>query len=216
MSSYVYMKILESRPRRYERGIGLLSLGRWNRTISRLVADNIEPGGLVLDIGCGTGMAAVLAARAGARVTGFDISPAMLAVARDKVAEASLTDRIELIEMGIAGIDRFADASFDRVISTLVFSELSADEQGYALEHALRVLVPGGRLVIADEARPRTAGKRLLHALVAVTFALTQTTTRAVEGLAERVREAGFTVEREERTALDSLLYLVATKGERR
>jgi len=45
-----------------------------------------------------------------------------------------------------------------------------------------------------------------------LTFALTQTTTNAVEGLTERVRRAGFRIETEERTALDSFLYLVAVK----
>jgi len=213
------MKILESQPRRYDRGVALLSLGQSERARKRLVADNVNPGSRVLDIGCGTGTAAILAARAGARVTGFDISAPMLAVARDKVAAAGLAGRIELIEMGVSGMDRFADVSFDLVMSTLTFSELSPDEQTYALHHAFRILKPNGVLAMADEARPATLGKKLLHniirlPLLTVTFALTQTSTRAVEGLPGRVRRAGFRIGTEERTALDSFLYLVAIKGE--
>ena len=219
MSSYVYMKILESQPRRYDRGIALLSLGQSERARQRLIADHVAPGSRVLDLGCGTGSAAIQAARAGAHVVGFDISEPMLAVAREKVGAARLEDQIELVGMGVAGMDRFADNSFDLVMSTFVFSELSPDEQTYALRHALRTLSPGGRLAIADEARPTTAGRRLLHGMVrlpllALTFALTQTTTRAVEGLADRVRQAGFRVESEQRSWLGSFLYLIAAKAE--
>jgi demethylmenaquinone methyltransferase/2-methoxy-6-polyprenyl-1,4-benzoquinol methylase len=215
MSSYVYMKILESHPRRYDRGIAMLSLGQADKVRQRLVAENVTGGSRVLDIGCGTGTAAILAAQAGARVTAFDISEPMLKVAREKVAAAEIGERITLCEMGVAGVDRFAEASFDLVMSTLAFSELSPDEQDYALHHAARVLVPGGLLAVADEARPETLGKRILHSMVripllAVTFAVTQTSTRAVEGLSRRVRDAGFQIEKEERSALDSFLYLVA------
>jgi len=221
MSSYVYMKILESQPRRYDRGIALLSFGQAEKIKQRLVADNVQAGSHVLDLGCGTGTAAILAAQAGARVTAFDLSAAMLAVAREKIAAAALAEQIELLEMGVSGMDRFADASFDVVISTLTFSELSRDEQTYALDHAFRILKPGGRLAIADEAKPTTLGKRLLHEIIripllAVTFALTQTSTQAVEGLTEPVRQAGFHVVSEERTALDSFLYLVASKDQGR
>jgi len=220
ISSYVYMKILESQPRRYDRGIALLSLGRSSRMTRRLVEDNIRQGTAVLDVGCGTGSAALLAARAGARVIGFDHSGGMLAVARAKVEAAGLADRIELIEMGISGMDRFAVESFDVVLSTLVFSELSPDERSYALRHTRRVLRRGGRLAITDEVPPVALSKRMLHGalrlpLLAVTFALTQTSTRPVEGLPDLVRAAGFRVELEERTALESLLYLVASKGGR-
>lgn len=220
ISSYVYMKILESQPRRYDRGIALLSLGRAARMVTRLVEDNVRPGATVLDVGCGTGAAALLAARAGAQVVGFDLSGGMLAVARGKVETAGLAGRVELIEMGVSGMDRFADESFDLVLSTLVFSELSHDERSYVLRHALRVLRCGGRLAIADEVRPAALGKRLLHGavrlpLLAVTFALTQTSTRPVEGLPGLVREAGFRVETEERSALESFLYMVARKGDR-
>jgi len=219
MSSLVYMKILESRPRRYDRGIELLTLGAAGRCRRRLVAENVRPGASVLEIGCGTGGTAVLAAAAGARVRAFDVCPGMLEVAREKVAAAGLSERVELIEMGVAGMERFPDESFDLVASTLVFSELSRDEQAWALAHARRVLRPGGRLALADEARPRGPLRRLLHGLLRlvpllVTFALTQTTTRPVEGLAERVARAGLRIEKRERSALDSFLYLVAVKEE--
>ena len=221
MSSYVFMKVLESRARRYDRGIALISLGQSEKARRRLVADNVRQGARVLEIGCGTGTAAILAARGGADVLGFDVSADMLAVAREKVKAARLEDRIRLVEMGVSGMDRLADRSFDLVMATLVFSELSPEEQAYALRHARRTLRDGGRLAIADEARPEGLVKRALHRVVrfpltVATFVLTQTTTSAVEGLCDLVRVAGFRVDVEERAALDSFLYLVAVRDQRR
>ena len=220
MSSYVYMKILESQPERYDRGISLLSLGSADRCKKKLVEENVRPGSQVLEIGCGTGTMAILAGRAGAEVLGFDVSAAMLEVARRKIDASGMAGCIQLEESGVAGMDKLAGERFDLVMSTLVFSELSHDEKTYALRHSYRVLKTGGHLAIADEARPRSLAKRFAHGLVRIplliaTFALTQTTTSAVDGLSHLVAEAGFRIESERRSSLDSFLYLVARKDER-
>ena len=150
----------------------------------------------------------------------FDVSAAMLEVARRKIDASGTASRIQLEEMGVSGMDKLADARFDLVMSTLVFSELSRDERTYALRHAHRVLETGGRLAIADEVRPDDLAKRVAHGLVRIplliaTFALTQTTTSAVDGLSGLVAGAGFRIESERRSSLDSFLYLVARKEER-
>jgi len=98
MFNYVYMKILESQPDRYDRGIWWLSFGQSETVKRRIVGEQVTPGSRVLDMGCGTGTLAVLAAEKGAQVTGFDVSPGMLAVARRKVVAGGLTERIELQE----------------------------------------------------------------------------------------------------------------------
>jgi len=120
----------------------------------------------------------------------------------------------------VSGMDAYDDLSFDLVLSSLVFSELSRDERAYALRHSHRVLKAGGRLAVVDEVTPRGLGRRILHGavripLLLVTFVLTQTTTRPVDGLPGLVSDAGFRVEKEERSALESVLYLVAVKEPR-
>jgi len=217
VSSYVYMKVLESQPERYDRGIALLSLGAADRCKKKLVDENVRPGSRVLEIGCGTGTMAILAALRGAEVLAFDVSGAMLEVARRKVDASGMASRIALEEMGVSGTDKLDDERFDLVMSTLVFSELSHDERAYALRHSYRVLKPGGHLAIADEVKPDNLAKKLAHGVVRIplliaTFALTQTTTHTVDGLSDLVAEVGFRIESEQRSSLDSFLYLVARK----
>jgi hypothetical protein len=79
------------------------------------------------------------------------------------------------------------------------------------------VLKPGGHLAIADEVNPDNLAKKLAHGVVRIplliaTFALTQTTTHTVDGLSDLVAEVGFRIESEQRSSLDSFLYLVARK----
>jgi demethylmenaquinone methyltransferase/2-methoxy-6-polyprenyl-1,4-benzoquinol methylase len=219
--SYVYMKILESRPRRYDRGIAWLSLGQADRVKREIVERYVKEGTRMLDVGAGTGTLALLAAARGATVTGIDVSAPMLAEAERKRSASPAGERVTLLEAGVAEMDTALEGrSFDLATASLVMSELSGDEQRYALAQVAALLVPGGRLVVVDETRPRGAGQRALYHLVRlplalVTFSLTQTSTRAVEGLEEKVREAGFTIEDVQRRSMGSLVVLVATGGDR-
>jgi SAM-dependent methyltransferase len=104
----------------------------------------VEPGMDVLDVACGTGNATIPAARTGARVTGLDFSPELLAVARERAADAMV--EIEWVE-GDAMDLPFDDASFDRVIST--FGHMFAPDHERTASEMLRVCRPGGRIGVA-------------------------------------------------------------------
>ncbi len=199
--SYVFMKVLESAPRRYDLGIRLLSLGRISRVHREMAERGVSDGRRALDIGCGTGSLAIACARRGAQVTGIDISPHMLDIARRKVEQADLADSITLLQMSAIELDeRFEPQSFDTIMSSLTFSELSDDEQRFVLRQCHRLLKDGGRLVIADETVPPSWPRRLLHLLVrlplvVLTYVLTQTTTRAVAHLESKIADADFEIE---------------------
>jgi SAM-dependent methyltransferase len=75
----------------------------------------VEPGMEVLDVACGTGNATIPAARAGARVTGVDFSAELLAIARERAADALV--EVDWVEADVQAMP-FGDAGFDRVIST--------------------------------------------------------------------------------------------------
>jgi ubiquinone/menaquinone biosynthesis C-methylase UbiE len=107
-------------------------------------AAGIEPGMEVLDVACGTGNAAIHAAKLAARVTGLDFAPRLLGEARERAADAMV--EVELVE-GDAQALPFEDASFDRVISC--FGHMFAPDHRRTAEEMLRVCRPGGRVAIA-------------------------------------------------------------------
>ena len=78
-------------------------------------------------------------------VTGVDLSEGMLAVMREKVGKAGLTEMIS-IEEGDGENLRFPDNTFDRV--TIAFGIRNFEDRPKGLREMLRVLKPGGRLVI--------------------------------------------------------------------
>ncbi len=196
MSTFGWMKVLESAPERYDRGIGALSGGRIRDVYDRIAALAAAPGKRVLDIGCGTGGVSLACAARGALVTGIDIDTGMLEVARRKPAPAA--GQATFIELGAAEIeDRFAPESFDAVVSCLAISEMSPAETDYVLRTALSRLVPGGLIVIGDETLPAGRLARWAYRLwrlpvVVLTYLLTQTTTRPVADIEARLRAAGF------------------------
>ncbi|MGB8224754.1 MAG: corrinoid protein-associated methyltransferase CpaM [Polyangiales bacterium] len=220
MSSFVWMKFLESAPERYDRGIRLLSRGRIGNVYEQIATLAASPGKRVLDLGCGTGGVALACAARGAHVVAIDSNAEMLEIARRKATRVDRGADVEWLELGIAEVqDRFGEAAFDSIVSCLVFSELSADEQSYALDIARSRLVPAGHLVIADETLPSSKAQRAWHYLRRLpmsiaTYVLTQTTTQPVELLADKIRDAGFQRVEETRLWGNTFVIVHAMRGE--
>jgi len=133
----------------------MVRLAMRERRIKRRIIERAElkPGQRLLDVGCGTGTLALLARRMhpGSTVVGLDGDPTILSIARRKAARAGLTLQYD---EGMAYALPYPDHSFDAVVSSLMFHHLSHDQQLRCLAEIRRVLVPGGRLVIADFAPP--------------------------------------------------------------
>ncbi len=165
MLSYILMKILEKRPVSYDRRMNKFSFGQI-KSVKEKVVREIPDNSRVLEIGCGTGELATMLIGRGATVTAFDANPAMVAVARERINNQDIKDKLNIREMGVEGMDSLPSAIYDAVVATLVFSEFSDDERRFALRHSLRVLKPDGVLVVADEVVPRKAFLKLLHSLV--------------------------------------------------
>jgi len=113
-------------------------LGEWAPRVCD--AANLAAGQRVLDVACGTGVLAREARRrTGAHVVGLDPSTGMLTVARELAPEVEW-------RRGRAEAMPFADQSFDAVLSQFGLMFMERDK---AIREMLRVLRPGGRLVVA-------------------------------------------------------------------
>jgi SAM-dependent methyltransferase len=118
--------------------------------IGALVGALTGPEPDVLDLGCGGGHVAFTAAAAGARVTAYDLSEAMLAAVAAEAGRRGLA-RIET-RQGAAEVLPFADGHFDAVLTR--YSAHHWRDVPAALAEARRVLTPQGLLVVCDVVAP--------------------------------------------------------------
>jgi SAM-dependent methyltransferase len=99
----------------------------------------------VLDAACGTGNAAIPAARAGAYVTGVDIAPNLIEAARERARHARLNIRFD--EGDVEDLP-YADGSFDLVVS--MFGAIFAPRPERAAAELIRVCKPDGQIAMAN------------------------------------------------------------------
>jgi ubiquinone/menaquinone biosynthesis C-methylase UbiE len=128
-----------------------------NRRGSRMVIElaGIEPGEAVLDVACGSGSLTLTAesyAGRNGKVYGIDASPEMIRVAKRK---ASRSGSAVIFQLGLAEKLEFPAAAFDVVISRLAIHHLPEEVKAGAFAEMLRVLKPGGRVLIADFVQPK-------------------------------------------------------------
>ena len=127
-----------------------------NRPLFEAVVDAaaVGPGTAILDVGCGSGLALVLAAERGAVPSGVDISPGLLGIARDRLPHADLR---------VADMESlpFGDAAFDAVTGVNAFQ--FAGDPRRALREAARVTRPGGRVVASLFAAPERSQGTVAH-----------------------------------------------------
>jgi SAM-dependent methyltransferase len=188
-----------------------------DRSIKRHLIEQaaIAPRHDVLDLGCGTGTLSLLVKEAcpGARMTGVDIDPKILDIARRKIAAAGV--EVQLVE-GSATEPPLPAASFDRILSTLVLHHLTTEQKRQALASARRLLRLGGEIHVGDWGRPQN----LLMEVAALGFRFFdggESTGANLRGeLPGLLREAGFTDVRETdhwMTPFGTLTFLRGTAG---
>lgn len=136
-------------------------LGRYVDSVEKgLIEELSDPvaGEQALDIGCGTGNHTIWLAEMGLRVTGLDESPAMLEVAAAKTAGTDLP--VEWVLGDAHGLP-FEAERFDLVVSVAALE--FADDRSAVLREAMRLLRPGGRLVLGLLTRDSAWGEMNLR-----------------------------------------------------
>ena len=148
--------VKESPVRRFYEGAPVYEWERMERhrtefaVTLRALAEHLPPApARILDCGGGPGRYALALAQRGYDVTLFDLTPALLDLAREKAAEAGVT--LAGYEVGTAlDLSRFAEATFDAVLLMgPLYHLLEERERRAALAEAVRVLKPGGVLFAA-------------------------------------------------------------------
>jgi ubiquinone/menaquinone biosynthesis C-methylase UbiE len=181
----------------------------WDRILDLVLAG--RAGLDALDAGCGTGFLTFELAARGHRVTGVDFAPAMIAEARRKAAECSVPVRLE--EADVEQLP-FPPGHFDLVISRHLLWTLPHPEA--AIDEWIRVLRPGGRLVVVDgqfDARatpPATENARTSQEYAAVGDQLPFLGGRAREEIETLLKGHGLA-----NVGSDPLLDLVAAQEQR-
>lgn len=144
---------------RYDLITVILSYGRdraWKRRLVALAGP--LAGRCAADLACGTGDIALLLATSGARVVGLDITPRMLALARQKPSPRGAVPRYVAGDMSDLP---FQDASFDVV--TTGYGLRNVPDLPRSIQEIARILKPGGLFLSLDFNRPRRAGVRFVY-----------------------------------------------------
>jgi 2-polyprenyl-3-methyl-5-hydroxy-6-metoxy-1,4-benzoquinol methylase len=161
----------EERARRFAvEGDGLAAVcsygmpGFYNRLIQFCQRRALEPwlqavsGARVLDVGCGIGRWSRLLASRGARVTGVDLSPTMIAEARRRAAAGGLASRCRFLVQDSAALE--VDGTFDLIVCVTVLQHIpDVGALCCALRRMALHLAPQGRLVVLEAAPVRTANR---------------------------------------------------------
>jgi ubiquinone/menaquinone biosynthesis C-methylase UbiE len=103
-----------------------------------------KPGMKVLEVGCGTGSNLMLYRQAGCSVYGIDLSPSMLAVARNKLGEGAD------LQLGDASSMAYQENFFDLVIAMFLLHDMSSEIRPAVMREIIRVTKPEGRVLIID------------------------------------------------------------------
>jgi ubiquinone/menaquinone biosynthesis C-methylase UbiE len=168
-----------------------VALGTRERAFKRRVVERAQltAGEAALDLGCGTGTLALMlhAEQPGAEIVGLDADPEILSAARRKAATAIDFDQ------GMSNDLPYAEAQFDLVVSTLFFHHLSDTDKATTASEVLRVLKPGGRLVVADAGRAQDPLMRVASfGTLQLLDGFATTSLNIAGGLPRLLADAGF------------------------
>jgi SAM-dependent methyltransferase len=174
-------------------GLDQLHAGSVPATVHVLDALQLGPDTPLLDVGSGVGgPARVAAARCGCRVTGIDLSPDFVALARSLTERVGLADRVSF-DIGSATALPYADGTFARAMLNHV--GMNIEDKAGVFAEVRRVLQPGGTFAVYEQMR---VGDGPLDYPMPWADDERSSFVEPRERYAQLLRDAGFTIERDE------------------
>ena len=164
----------------------------------------ISPGAKVLDLCCGSGEAAAPWLEAGYAVTGLDLSPRALDLAAQR---HPAMERVE----GLAEDPPLADGGFSAIQLSVALHEFPRGERDQVLRSCLRLLEPGGWLVIVD-LHPAGPWLRLPQQLFCALFETDTATAMLEDNLIAQLQSIGFKAVQQELLAGRALQRISAQR----
>ena len=187
--------------------VSSLSVGGVAR-LRRLGLDALQPrisqGAKVLDLCCGSGEAAAPWLEAGFAVTGLDLSPRALDLAAQR---HPAMERVE----GLAEDPPLADGGFSAIQLSVALHEFPRGERDQVLRSCLRLLEPGGWLVIVD-LHPAGPWLRLPQQLFCALFETDTATAMLEDNLIAQLQSIGFQAVQQELLAGQALQRISAQR----
>jgi ubiquinone/menaquinone biosynthesis C-methylase UbiE len=165
---------------------------------------HLKPGAAVLDFCCGSGEAAAPSLAAGAAVTGLDISPRALDLAAQR---HPALQRVE----GLAEEPPLADGSFSAIQLSVALHEFPRSDRERVLRSALRLLEPGGWLVVVD-LHPAGPWLKLPQQLFCALFETDTATAMLEDDLVAQLNSIGFEAVQQELLAGRALQLITARR----
>jgi SAM-dependent methyltransferase len=117
------------------------------RHVPFYMAEFAKAGGPCVELGVGNGRITIEAARRGVDITGVDVSPAMLALCRERAAAAGVADKIKLIESDMRAFQLPAPAALIAIPFSTIGHCVSLDDKAALFRHVFSQLRPGGLFV---------------------------------------------------------------------
>ena len=168
------------------------------------VQPHLKPGASVLDLCCGSGEAAAPWLAAGYAVTGLDVSPRALDLA------AQRHPKLKQVE-GLAEDPPLANASFSAIQLSVALHEFPRSDREQVLRSALRLLEPGGWLVVVD-LHPAGPWLKLPQHLFCALFETDTATAMLEDDLPTELEQLGFSSVSQELLAGRALQRITATR----
>lgn len=152
---------------------------------------NPKDGEQILEFGFGTGQNLVLASERNVNThyVGLDIDPKVKYIAQEKLLKKEIDIKLDLYE---GNLFPYADNTFDKVFSSLVFHQLDKETKISCLKEINRVLKPEGELIVGDWGKAKSKIMRILFYVVQILDGF-KTTSDNVKGLMpDYISSAGF------------------------